>query len=269
MKESYFMSFIGGSSGRFLSGIFWEIKENNKIITEKIPLNKYNSAHNVFNFWQGAINGGGWQQSVFENLKFTYDNSTGMGYSFSHYYPDWQKIENNPEFNTTKFIIIGLDIDDIKEIHVNGFIKNDLDLSEQLANSNKDNIRLPDVFYSAYCDAYGHVNQEGFYQEISDSGNNNRIKHLLNNGINDILTTLDSKEENHYINLHIPESFVNRVTIIKYKDIYTTSENGVPIALEKLSTLAKRKPNDVVIKKYKEYLEGRLKLLDDYRALFV
>ena len=131
MNESYFMSFMGGASGKFLSGIFWEMKSNCPVISQNIQITKYNSGHDIFNFWSGCVNGGGWKESIFDDLKFTYDNLPGIGYTFSHYYPKWQKIQNNPEFNNTKFIIIGLDIDDIKEIHINGFIKNDLNEFEK------------------------------------------------------------------------------------------------------------------------------------------
>jgi len=119
--NKYIVSFVAGSSGRFVVQVLDRILLQKK---DLIAITEYNSAHSNEPYTGHSI-ADTHHLNVFETMKF--DSPSARNYPFSniistHVYPDFKVI--NSKFNDVGIILIRPELDDAKEIAFNSYYKN-------------------------------------------------------------------------------------------------------------------------------------------------
>jgi hypothetical protein len=117
--KNYIVSFVGGSSGRFVRSLLDRIIKNSE---EPIPLTDQNSAHSIIipiaydlSWDECDVN----HKDVFNYLEFLGTDSIFP----THTYPDFKLL--NSKFNDVGTILIQFDVKDCAEIMVNSWFKNE------------------------------------------------------------------------------------------------------------------------------------------------
>lgn len=118
-NHSYIISFLPGSSGRFITNILWRMLTG----SEYVSFDENNSAHDQ-SPWQSTYKTSNGDldcnsKKIYEVVSF--DN---FGMVHTHTYPDFEAIRNNPNLANTKIILINVTFDEIPEVAFNCVKKN-------------------------------------------------------------------------------------------------------------------------------------------------
>jgi hypothetical protein len=288
--QTYIIAFAPGTSGKFLSNIFWEVLTQQDFDWN---LSNYNTAHTAFlsvysyknDLDPMTANKNPWQSFEFDtsekrNLDDKILQQKGTGIFNTHAWPDFEILRTKPTFKHTKLIVITIDPDSLWEIFLNDFFKNYiLTLQPNVDHQIK---TLPPVWLiGVYNDLF---NADITYDDLLVNLTKEKIE-LLAKYMYETTWALNPNNKLGEISSFacytnpplIPDDFKDKTLLINYKDVYTTTDYGVIIAVEKFakfmtqvwpSPLLRKKAidknffSDSVIKKCKDYVEGREKLIN-------
>lgn len=286
--QTYVLCFAPGTSGKFLSNIFWEMLQQQDFDWQ---LSANNTSHTVFlsmfshpNVFISTIN-------PYEFFKFDTKKKSdihgnlvqrqGTGLFTTHAWPDFDLIRSNTDLTHTKFIIVTIDPDSLWEIFLNDFFKNSLltlnpHVNEQIKTVKPEWLVLMynDLFQTdiTYDELFPLLTREKteilarFYYKKWWSMNPDHLEKT-------------TRPMDLYQNpAEIPDDFKHRTLLLEYKDVYTMAESEVPVAVEKMaqfmnqssasSIIRKRKIDksffsESVVKKCKLYMQGRQDLINN------
>jgi len=290
-EQTYILCFAPGTSGRFLSNIFWEIlqqqdfdwqlSENNTCHSTSLSIwchsNVLISTENPYEFFK------------FDTTKKSdkYGNPyqrQGTGLFTTHAWPDFDLIRSNPALTQTKFIIVTVDLDSLWEVFLNDFFKNLLVTLDP--NTNKRiKTNKPDWLVLMYNDVFeSDITFDEFFPLLTKEKTEILARFYYKKwwSMNPDHLEKTTRPTDLYRNpVEIPDDFKHRTLLLEYKDVYTMAESEVPVAVEKMAqfmnqslastTLRKRKIDKSfftrsVIKKCNMYLQGRQDLIDKYKS---
>lgn len=258
MKEHFIISFLPGTSGRFISGLLWDMLSNN---THYVPFTKFNSSHNYEEYqtsWDMSTAGDIHNPNIYSEFKFL--PISDLGVFHTHVYPNFSHIENYiPDI---KLIIISFDFDDISEIVSNQLFKNQLSNLQARENGLDYHQQTVDRYLSIYELTFGTP-----YTGTVDSLTDDDI-HRLHTAMNSIFRQLILRKTEYwyFIKPIIPESIQHKTLVIKYKDLVTKDENNY-VGLTKLAAFANRIPNSSNIDRYCRYVNGRTEFMKNLPSI--
>ena len=249
MNDTYFLSFLAGTSGRFISTIIWELANN---LEKEILYSMYNSAHVetfcvdswVFNQPDPTGNHDCYKLIEFDRSKAK-DNPNQIALFISHIYPDFDTIF--ARFSESKLVLILADESDYMEIGGNYLFKNAIEQSAFNITPH----RIWKIYKSLYgkdCTTETKFTEKEIYEMLQIYSEN---MHLMFEG-------------SKFIEQTIPEQYLDKTLIISYRDIYKKNNEGTYIVYEQLKTLTNSIGNDIIEKNYEKYVLGRNKFLDTY-----
>ena len=295
MDETYVIAFAPGTSGKFLSNIFWEILQQENFDWSLSSDNTCHLAH-LHTYSHGVV-----LDRMISNTKEVYDlfkfdttrkndmqdnilQRQGTGLLNTHAWPEFDVIRSNPNFKHTKFIIVTIDRDSLWEVFLNDFFKNMLVTLNPDIN---DPIKTLEPFWLV--DMYNIVFESDItYNELFDSLTPDKIEKLARF----FYETAWSLNPDHLVQrpgpldiyrnpVEIPEDFKEKTLLLEYKEVYIMSESLVPVAVEKMAefmkqslpsiNLRKRKVDktfftESVVRKCNMYLEGRQNQIEKYKS---
>jgi len=290
-EQTYILCFAPGTSGRFLSNIFWEIlqqqdfdwqlSENNTCHSTSLSMwchsNVLISTENPYEFFKFDT-----AKKFGQHGKLYQRQGTGL--LTTHAWPNFDLIRSNTALKDTKFIIITIDHDSLWEIFLNDFFKNMLVTLDPAANEKTKTVK-PEWLVLMYNDVFEtDITFDELFESLTKEKTEilarfyyNKWWSLNPNNLKQVRMPTDS-----YRNpIEIPDDFKHRTLLLEYKDVYTVSEFEVPVAVEKMtqfmmqsvpSTNFKKRQVDKsfftqsVIKKCNMYLQGRQDLIDKYKS---
>lgn len=125
-NQSYIVSFLPGSSGRFITSILWRMLTGAPAFT----FTNENAAHTLspweitFNNTDGSSDCN--SKKIYEIIEF----NEGLGLAHTHTYPDFNLVRNSPNLTNTKIILINIEPADHQEV-VHNWVKKNADLNER------------------------------------------------------------------------------------------------------------------------------------------
>jgi hypothetical protein len=125
-NQSYIVSFLPGSSGRFITSILWRMLTGGPAFT----FTDENAAHTLspwdttFTTTDGSFDCN--SKKIYEIIEF----KEGLGLVHTHTYPDFDIVRSSPKLENTKLIIITVSHDDHQEVAHN-WVKKNTDLHER------------------------------------------------------------------------------------------------------------------------------------------
>ncbi len=246
MKEHFIVSFVGGTSGRFISGLLWNMLSGT---TLAIPYTNDNSSHlydGYINSWDVSTAADIHSVDIYSEFKFLHNQDIGVFYS--HTYPNFTHIETH--IPNSKIIIVSFTESDIAEIAGNNLFKNQLAALSAYEKSGHigDQIGL-DHFLRLYRRTFSTSYSAGAVGSLSSDD-----IHKLCNNLH--LTMVMAHYNRDFINPRIPELLKDRTLVLPYKDLYTKDENNY-VGLTKIAAFANRTPDESVIDSYCRYVDGR------------
>ena len=258
MNETYFVSFISGSSGRFVCSILWNLIND---LDLELSFGKYNSAH-LEAYWslswdlsetKGPF---GMIHNIYEKFNFNLTNKPSFlnpynkGLLNVHVYPKFDIIEKR--FPDTRIIIVQVDDDDLESIAKNSIRKNAFEIMEstndkpKVSPFNQDALFAKTLYFEKYNKHYD-VGEDGL---LSEEDKNYIVKNYV-----DMSVRLNKKTKSSFINPTVPESFKNKTLILPYKDIFK-KENDTFVGLSLLEKFTNTKATVNTIKTYEKYVKG-------------
>ena len=268
MDDSYIISFINGSSGRFVKFILYSLLTDYK---EEIRMNKENSAH-LENFYTGGSEahkfdkGGDHDtgkivgESIFSLLEFDSDLPKGTPKIFqTHQYPQFDIIQKR--LPNTKLIMISVDEDDWIEVVGNTVYKNGI--SMLIRNNNSEYLAERELNYMPWL--------KNIYMKVLGVDLDLPFKFDIKE-TEKIVNYIHSLWKQYKLDNITTSSFVNQIenfekypnlTIINYKDLYKKTSNGSYVALEKLEKLSNTVANTQTFKNYEKYVIGRDRFIQE------
>ena len=244
MNDTYIVSFVAGTSGRFLANILWNMINHS---TTETKYTMFNSAHYEKPWtenWDVKLNEPSIEWSVNGPTAYNIFNFTSnIGIMTSHTYPDWDVIRER--FPKTKIILVTYDEDDIPEIVGNLMYKNGFDLF--FADKNRKSMT-----FNSICEIYKELFNEEFKEQ-------DLTLYKLEQIFNKMLDFWKPKMLSwvKFMDSPVPTDLVDRTLIIPYKDIYNSS------TLDALIDLTGHPINDKIKKSYDVYVENRDKLIKE------
>ena len=270
MDDSYIISFINGSSGRFVKFILYSLLTN---YTEEIRITEENSAH-LENFYTGGRASHLVDTEIDKKRNFDIGKSPGETiYSFlefdsgispevpkifqTHTYPEFEIIQRR--LPNTKIVLINLEEDDWLEVIGNSVYKNaialltDRDNGIQLTEHQNNYLAW---LRGAYLKVVGVDINLPFKYDINETKKIVYYIHeLWKNHKNENITT------SSFINPIADFKKYSNLTLISYKDLYTKTNDGNYIALNKLEKMSNKIANEQTFKNYEKYVNGRTKFI--------
>ena len=270
MDDSYIISFINGSSGRFVKFILYSLLTDYK---EEMRMNTENSAH-LENFYTGARIGHGVDstldkkrnfdigkspgETIYSFFKFDSDIPAGVPKIFqTHTYPEFDLIERR--LPDTKVILINVEEDAWLEVVGNSVYKNAI----ALLNDRDNGIQLTEHqtnyllwLRNVYLKVVGVDIDLPFTYDIKET---EKIVYHIHD--------LWRKHKNENITI---SSYINPIadfekypnlTLINYKELYEKTGNGSYVGLEKLERISRNVANEQTFKNYEKYVNGREKFV--------
>jgi hypothetical protein len=246
MNDKYIISFVAGTSGRFLASILWNIIND---ATSDIQYTKFNSAHYQHPWtenWNEKVQyGSPWYVNgpdAFKKFDFVGDSNKGL--ITTHSYPDWEVIRQ--KFPTIKTIIIKYKEEDIPELIGNIMYKNGFDLT----------------FEDKYRKSMTFQNILKIYKEIYNKdydGHEFTLEHF-EPIFNKMLGYMrpDFLSWTRFITTPIPDDFVDTTLTISYKELFNSE-----IILEKLNVFTGHDITDATRESYNLYVNNRNKLVKE------
>ena len=253
MDNTYFVGFLQGTSGRFISSIMWSLLND---LDTSTPYSDFNSAHLetrcCLNWVTTDLPDPTWDKECYQLIDFnngkTNLNPNGIRLFYAHVYPDFETIFSR--FSDAKVVVVGIDESDYLEIAGNYLFKNAI---EKTCGCFKDVLPYRIKFYY----------QMLYNKECEDS------HEFTKNEIFEIVNLNQKKMHSvpyalAYAETHIPEKFSKNVLFIKYNDIYAQNEHGDYIGYEKLKQFTNCAGNQIIEENYKNYVKGREKFLQTH-----
>ena len=270
MDDSYIISFINGSSGRFVKFILYSLLTDYK---EEMRMNTENSAH-LENFYTGARIGHGVDstldkkrnfdigkspsETIYSFFEFDLDIPAGVPKIFqTHTYPEFDLIERR--LPDTKVILINVEEDAWLEVVGNSVYKNAI----ALLNDRDNGIQLTEHqtnylvwLKNVYLKVVGVDIDLPFTYDIKET---EKIVYYIHD--------LWKKYKNENIKI---SGFINPIadfekypnlTLINYKELYEKTGNGSYVGLEKLERISRNVANEQTFKNYEKYVNGREKFV--------
>lgn len=246
MNDRYIISFVAGSSGRFLASILWNIIHDDN---SNIQFTKYNSAHCKHPWtenWNEKIQyGSPWYVNgpdAFKKFDFIGDSPKGL--ITTHSYPDWETIRQ--KFPTIKTIIIKYEPEDVPELIGNIMYKNGFDLTFE--DAERKSITYQEIL-QIYKDIYnkeydGHEFTLEYFEPI----------------FNKMLEYMGPKflSWTRFMTTPIPDDFVDSTMVISYKELFNIDE-----MLERLRVFTGHTITPVTRESYNLYVNNRNKLVKE------
>ena len=169
MNDPFFVAFIQGSSGRFISNIVWQlINDTNK----DLKYTSFNSAHleNICSQYWDTSNmiDPTWDTNGYETISFM--NMQINNLFFSHAYPKFENVFY--KYPNCKFVLIKIDNNDYYEIAGNYVFKNALErlcFVDELPNRI---IHIYDKLYGKSIDITHKFTETEIYDIINFYGKN-------------------------------------------------------------------------------------------------
>jgi hypothetical protein len=245
MNDPFFVAFIQGSSGRFISNIIWQLVSD---YSKELEYSQYNSAHlenMCCQYWDTSnMVDPTWDKDGYETISFT--NNQVVNVFFSHTYPNFERVFL--KYPNSKFIIISIDDNDYYEIAGNYVFKNGLEKTCFID-------RLPDRIVLIYKKLYEKT------IDITHEFTDTEIREIVNFYGKNMLYVPYGKE---YTNCVVPDKFLDKILLIKYGDIFKQDAHGNFITYDKLKTFTNTLGNINILNNYKNYVEGRKKFINQY-----
>ena len=272
MSDSYIISFINGSSGRFVKFILYSLLTDYK---EEIRMNKENSAH-LENFYTGAKNahlidtrldkeknfdtGKSEKETIYSFLEFDTDVPAGVPKIFqTHTYPEFETIQKR--LPDTKLILINLEEDDWLEAVGNCVYKNAI----ALLNDRDNGVELTDHqnnylawLKDVYLERLGIDLTLPFTYDIDET---EKIVYHIHNLWK--MYKLKTIKTSGFINPIADFKKYPNLTVINYKDLFKKTPSGSYVALETLEKLSNTVANEQTFKNYEKYVNGRNRLVQE------
>ena len=251
MENTYFVGFLQGTSGRFISSIMWSLLND---LNVHIPYSEFNSAHlesyAVMNWVTTHLPDPTWDKDCYQLIEFdntvTNLNPNNVHLFYAHVYPDFETIFFR--FSDAKVVVIKMDASDYMEIAGNYLFKNGIE------NTCHKNV-IPHKIKFYYRMLYN--------KECEDTHNFtlNEIYDLVHLHQKKMLTIPYGIE---YTETIVPEKFRENVLLLKYSDIYRKDSNGNYIGYELLKQFTNCIGNETIEENYKNYVVGRDKFISKH-----
>jgi len=280
MNDDFCISFMPGTSGRFLANLLWDLISKKSF---NWSIKSDNSAHTGACY---SISTGPdcielrTSRQVYERFERFYKdhhpmmNPMGKGLLVTHQYPKWDIIRSKPGFANTKFIIITINKDNFLEITANDFYKNVMDT---LNPDTPDNNQMwPFWIHRMYKNIIGPCSEEDLYQRLLIKENSLKIiKQLMYNTFYEIpgktapedLQQGYANKINFFNDAIVPNDFKDKVLLLTYDDIFASHETNYYVALDKLLTFTGMDHSDILpktLETYHHYVNGRNNFVDTY-----
>jgi len=256
----YSLSFIAGSSGRFLSNITYSLLNNLK---EDIDYCEVNSAHNTnlfkSNIDLSTIPDINFRAKIHHLRLFRYLHFLPTEYVPvlpTHSYPISQDLDLNPYSNTFKMIVIGIKEDDLIEINTNYVLKNlHRIINNYIRNGCQDSIE--DIYLQETLKLLAEfkINFLSLHKKevIEKFARLHSIKQLKSSYIG-------------FIEPKINPKYVDKTLVIYYNELFEKTNTGYK-GLDMLCEWLNVSPSNEVINNYTRYVSGRESLLQKFEFL--
>ena len=260
---NYIICYPAGASGRFLSAIIYKIANK---IDETVLTTDVNSGH--LEFENKIIPGYDPVENnnhpyVFKDLIPSNLSNTVPVFS-THAFPKFKIIDRMDQFNETKFITLVYDTDDYNELVANLLIKAIIPKLKTILNSpgGVEQFKNKTYFYSAVHIITRFKDAFGYDLTIANLLDVATIKNLYEL---DLKRRKINEEElaKFKTPLDTPDSFKDRMLVIKYKDIFNKNETSY-VALEQLSNFIGLPVPPSIIGSYANYVNNQPIMLDKY-----
>ena len=247
MDNTYFVGFLQGTSGRFISSIMWSLANDLRV---QARYTEFNSAHiDTFccvgwklNYKDPCDLLDSFRRIEFDRTK-TNINPNGIGLYYSHSYPDFDTISSR--FPDSKVVIVGITESDYKEIAANYLFKNGVE-----------DIGLP-LFPERLKLLYKRL----YNKEYTGPFTENEIFAIINLYAEWMHSMPHATD---YYKHEIPEKYSNNILLIMYSDIYTQDSEGKFTVYERLKDFMGCQGNEIIEENYRNYVLGRDKLLSTH-----
>jgi len=262
---NYVVCYPAGSSGRFLSTVIYKMING---VNETIITTDENSAHleqenKIITGYTLVKNNN--HPFVFKEM--IRDKLTDVTPVFStHAFPKFKIISSSSAFDETKFIQIGYDEDDYRELVANVVIKA---LIPQIKTVLESKNGLADYKHKIYFHASTHVfltfkNIYGYEITLDNLMDVDTIKNLYE--IEYARRTSNEIEGVKFkYPINIPDDFKDRTIVIKYKDIFTWARTiRSYIALEQLKNFIGLPVPSSIMDSYANYVNNQPIILNKY-----
>ena len=241
--NSYIVSFSPGASGRLIANLIYGLLSEVDYSPSYI-LTDINSTHNfspyatTYKLTEPRPLYG--TEDVYEKFNFIkYPAVIPL-----HTYPKFEVIQQR--FPNSKIVIITIKEQDLLEITGNSVIKNSLYI---FANKK----HQPAKARIEYIEKHLRMLSTDSLNIRDWNTNDKKIM------INAYYTTArDNLMKSNFFNPVIPESFYDKVLLLPYSDIYSNSQ----AVLDNISNFINRPIKNSIVDLYKNYLEGREKLIE-------
>jgi len=250
MNDTYILSFVAGTSGRFLASILWNIIND---IDIKIEFTPYNSAHLAASWtknWDVGLNDRSFPSfpwSINGPDAYNIFNFTeNIGIMTTHLYPKWDIIRER--FPSTKVIIIQYNEHDTLEMVANNMYKNGFDLFLSGSQKDKKSIAL-----NLICE----IHKELFNTEYDGSYELPVVQ--IEQIFNKMLKKLKPKflAWSKFITVPVPPDFIDKTLILPYQDMFNTDDT-----LTKIMNFTGHSVNTYTKESYITYVDNRKKLIE-------
>ena len=255
MQNSYVVSFLPGSSGRFLASIIWCLVNE---VDYNLQITLFNSNHHAHLYNNTITN--------IDKL----DNYSGIDYEqlswnkienicafHSHIYLDFDKIRNNPDLVDTKFIIIRVNENDLLECFCNENYKNHL----QGLLGGHGTMFFPEWIYNDYVKLFGYIDKDCLASKLDSDKFQDIILNMYPSYLDRSKDITHTEYRWNFIDVRVPEDFTNRTLIVEYSDIF--KDNGT-VVLNQLANFFNKTPSNYVLEKFQEYVSGRNKFIKEH-----
>lgn len=260
MTNTYFVCFQAGTSGRFVSGITWNLINQLELPYE---YSEVNSAHkespwalswDVSSLRDGSMN----HPQIFEEFNFvqttSHLNPNGYGLLNTHMFPDFHTIQRR--FPSAKVILLTYTPDDFYEICLNNVLKNGVEMFKknddlEFLKKSKMFFLFSDILYYIHgktIDVREHEYSVNDIQTITQHYYKNVRRYLSNSP---------------FANPDIPTEYVTRTLTLPYNDLFTKTSTGY-LGLDKLCGFTNSNLSDIIYKTYSDYVDGRQRLVRLY-----
>lgn len=252
----YTVSFLEGSSGRFIANILYLLTNS---IDNDLEFDHVNSSHdntlyksNIDFLLIPDINHEAQTNylRLFRHLRFLPTDYTAV--LPTHSYPLTEDLDANPHAHTFNMVVMELAEQDLIEVNVNHIIKNIWPLLEKIRSIGFDNLSATDNAYlnhtvKSLSEFKVNLMQLDRVEVLERYARLSAEKQLNTNYI-------------RFINPVIDPKYLDKTLVLKYSDLYKETTTGY-IALDVLCKFAKVPVTEQILVTYRKYVNGRKQLL--------
>jgi hypothetical protein len=248
MNDLYIVSFIPGTSGRFVSSIIWSLINN---LDVNIEYTKHNSAHTTSHWALSWANQPVFTTDVYKKIEFSDSpsplNPYGNKLLNTHVFPDWDTIRQR--FPNAKIVVLSYTENDFLEITGNALLKNGFDGLEKTPPHDTLYTRF---ILNCHRKLYG---REYDYTKITT----NEIREI---SLEYYIYEKQFLPTRPFRNPVIPPDFVDTTLVLSYNDLFTMESEQYK-GLSSLANFTDTIVSDSVQKMYEKYVDGRDKLIKE------